>query len=193
MRSWRRQSSQARSPARRVHPSWFTALPAPTMTNAPNSTKNQPKLITTSFWRGWRATSSRIAAEPHQRVAGSERDHALDQEPQLAGEAAVTLFRHLQIIVVETDEAEAERHRQHDPDIGLSGLATAAWRPRGRRESSARPSSACPSWRSDAIPGRRCGSAGPCPAATQVIDDPGPEQEDEQRARHHRAAGAEVM
>src|SRR2546430_11202739 len=33
--------------------------------------------------------------------------------------AAIRLFRHFQIIAIETDEAEAKRHRGHDPDIAI--------------------------------------------------------------------------
>src|SRR5216117_3961169 len=80
----------------------FTALPAPTITKAPKITKNQPKLNTMSFRNG-------IASEPDQRVAGGHRDHAFDQQPQLSGKTAMGLLGHLQIVVIEADEAEAER------------------------------------------------------------------------------------
>ena len=60
-----------------------------------------------------------IAVQPHQRVAGHQRDRRLDQQAQLAAEAGRRLLRHLEVVVIEADEAETERHRQHDPDIGI--------------------------------------------------------------------------
>ena len=102
------------------------------------------------------------------------------------------LFRHLQIVVVESDEAEAERHRQHDPDIGVERIG-----PQQRRDHEAREDHQ-PAHRRRALLGDqvrlraigadRLALALPQP---QMIDDPGPEQEHEQRARDHRAAGAE--
>ena len=134
----------------------------------------------------------RIAAEPHQRVAGGERNHRLDQKPQLASEAAMRLFRHLQIIVVETDEAEAERHREHDPDIGIERVG-----PKQRRDDEARqdhqPAHRRRALLGDEVRGRAIGAdrLAFALAQPQMIYDPGTEQEHEQRARHHRPAGAE--
>ena len=171
----------------------FTALPAPTMTNAPKITKNQPKLSTTSLRKGIASeVEDGVAAEPHQRVAGGQRDHRFDQQPQLAGEAAMGLLRHLQIVVVEADEAEAERHREHDPDIGIERIG-----PQQRRDHEAGQDHQ-PAHRRRALLGdqMRLRAVGAdrlalALAQPQMIDDPGPEQEHEQRARHHRAAGAE--
>src|ERR1700704_5819776 len=64
----------------------------------------------------------RVASEPGQRVAGGEREDGFDRKPEAAGEAAMALLGHLQIIVVEADEAETQRYRQHDPDIGVDRI-----------------------------------------------------------------------
>ena len=102
------------------------------------------------------------------------------------------LLRHLQIVVVEADEAEAERHRQHDPDIGVERIG-----PQQRRDHEAgqdhqpahrRRALLGDQMRLRAVGADRLALALPQP---QMIDDPGPEQEHEQRARHHRPAGAE--
>ena len=134
----------------------------------------------------------RVAAEPHQRVAGGERDHAFDQQPKLAGKAAMGLLGHLQIVVIEADKAEAERHREHDPDIGVERIG-----PQQRRDHEAGQDHQ-PAHRRRALLGDevRCRAVGAdrlalALAQPQMIDDPGPEQEHEQRARHHRPAGAE--
>ena len=102
------------------------------------------------------------------------------------------LLRHLQIVVVESDEAEAERHREHDPDIGIERIG-----PQQRRDHEAgqdhqpahrRRALLGDQMRLRAVGADRLALALPQP---QMIDDPGPEQEHEQRARHHRPAGAE--
>ena len=54
---------------------------------------------------------------------GDSGDGELENEPGAAGEAGMALLGHLQVIVVEADAAEAERHSEHDPDIGVAGLA----------------------------------------------------------------------
>src|SRR5581483_12400293 len=58
-----------------------------------------------------------VAAELGQRVAGHQRDDPLQQQANAASKTAGGLLGDLQIVVIEADEAEAERHRQHDPDI----------------------------------------------------------------------------
>ncbi len=102
------------------------------------------------------------------------------------------LLRHLQIVVVESDKAKTQRHRQHDPDIGIGGIG-----PQQRRHHQPGQDHQ-PAHRRRALLGdqmrRRTVGADRLALALpqpQMIDDPGAEQEHEQRARHHRPAGAE--
>ena len=101
------------------------------------------------------------------------------------------LLGHLQIIVVEADEAEAERHRQHDPDIGIERIG-----PQQRRDHQSRqdhqPAHRGRALLADEMRLRTVGAdrLALALAKPQMIDDPGTEQEDEQRAGHHRPAGA---
>ena len=103
----------------------------------------------------------------------------------------MALLRHLQIIVIEADEAEAERHREHDPDIGIERVG-----PEQRRDDEAgedhQPAHGGRAllgdeMRSRAVAADRLALA---LAQPQMIDDPRTEQEHEQRPGHHRAAGA---
>ena len=163
------------------------------MTNAPNDHEEPAEIDHHVLQEGHRERRrGRVAAEPHQRVAGHQRNHAFDEQPQLAGEAAMALFCHLQIIVIEADEAEAERHRQHDPDIGVQRIG-----PQQRRDDEAgenhQPAHRRRALLGDQVRRRPVGAdrlalALPQP---QMVDDPRAEQEHEQRARHHRPAGAE--
>src|SRR5690606_24894058 len=47
--------------------------------------------------------------------AGDARDHRLDGEARAAGKSLVGLLRDLEIVVVEADGTEAERHEEHNP------------------------------------------------------------------------------
>ena len=84
------------------------------------------------------------AAEVGERDAGGDRDDGFDRQPQRAAEARGGLLRHLQIVVIEADQAEAERHaRARSRRRGCAGWPTARSTPRCRAGSSARPWSAC--------------------------------------------------
>src|ERR1700726_2270391 len=133
----------------------------------------------------------RVAAEPDQRVAGGERDHRFQRQAEAAGKAAGGLFRHLQIIVIEADEAEAERHREHDPDIGVERVGPQQGRdhePRQDHQPAHGGRALLGEMRLRAVGADRLALALPDP---QMVDDPGAEQEDEQGPRYHRAAGTE--
>ena len=148
----------------------FTALPAPTMMKAPNTTKNQPRSITKSLKNGNRQRGrERAAAEARDaRSRPATRDDRLDEQASAAGEAGMASAGDLEIVVVEADDAEAERHAEHDPDVGVGRIGPEQrGERRGRTGSSARPWWACRSWSRGAIAGRRRGSAGPCPGATR--------------------------
>jgi hypothetical protein len=100
----------------------FTALPAPTMTKAPKNMKNQPRLMTQVLGEreGQRGASGAVGAGKrgaHHEIGRDRRDEELDAEARLAGKALVGLLRDLEVVVIETDRAEAERDEQHDPDI----------------------------------------------------------------------------
>ena len=58
--------------------------------------------------------------EPHQCEAGQPGNGGFNDETNTAGKAVVRLLGDLQIIVVEPDQAEAQRHPQHDPDVRIS-------------------------------------------------------------------------
>ena len=96
----------------------LTALPAPTITKVPSSTKAQPRLITSSLKNG---NTSEVAIGPLARcdsaVHGDDRDHRLGQQARAAGKAGMALLGDLQIVVIKADQAEAQRHPEHDPHI----------------------------------------------------------------------------
>ena len=104
----------------------------------------------------------------------------------------VALLGHLQIVVVEADEAEAERHRQHDPDIGIERIGPQHGRDhqpgQDHQPAHGRRALLGDQMRLRPVAADRLALA---LAQPQIVDDPGPEQEHEQRAGHHRAAGAE--
>ena len=134
----------------------------------------------------------RRPAEPHQRVARRQRNYCLDQQTNAAGKAVMALLRHLQIIVVETDKAEAQRDREHDPDIGIERVGPQHGRDQytGQDHQAAHGRRALlgHQMRLRAVGADRLALA---LAKAQMIDDPGTEQKHEQRCGHHRAAGAE--
>ena len=109
-----------------------------------------------------------------------------------AAEAGRGLLGHLQIVVIEADEAEAERHRQHDPDIGVERIGPEQGRHHepGQDHQPAHGGRALlgDDVRLRAVGADRLALALPQP---QMIDDPGAEQEHEQRAGDDGAAGAE--
>ena len=104
----------------------------------------------------------------------------------------MALLRDFQIIVIEADEAEAERHRQHDPDIGIERIG-----PQQRRDHQSRqdhqPAHGGRALLGDEMRLRAVGADRLALALAQakVVDDPGTEQKHEQPAGEHRAAGAE--
>ena len=134
----------------------------------------------------------RVAAELDQRVTGDQRDDGFQQQADTAGKTAGGLLGDFQIIVIKSDEAEAERHRQHDPDIGVERIG-----PQQRRDHEAgqdhQPAHGRRAALGDDVRLRAVGAdrLALALAQAQVIDDPRPEQEHEQRAGRHRAAGAE--
>ena len=111
-----------------------------------------------------------------------------------AGNAGVALLlRHLEIIVVEADRAEGERHAEHDPDIGIGRIGPQHGRRASRRTgSSARPWSGVPSFlvamRLRAVLADRLAAALLQP---QQVDDRRAGQKHEDQRRDRRAAGAE--
>ena len=170
----------------------LTALPAPTMMNAPKIRKNQPKFENHVLEkRNHQRVGQGIAAEPDHRVTSGNRDQCFDRKPDAAGETAVALLRHLQVIVIEADEAETERHREHDPDIGIGRIG-----PQQRRDDQSRQDHQ-PAHGGRALLGDEMRLRAIRPdrlafalAKTKVVDDPGTEQKHEQSAGEHRAAGA---
>ena len=52
-----------------------------------------------------------------QRGDGDDRDHRFGQQAGAAGKAGMCLLGDFQIIVIKTDQPEAERHPEHDPYV----------------------------------------------------------------------------
>jgi hypothetical protein len=129
-------------------------------------------------------------ARPRLANASENRDHRFDRKPEGAAEPRGGLPRHLQIVVIETDHAETERDREHDPDIGVSRIG-----PKQGGHHDAEQDH-------QAAHGRRAGldEVGFWPVGAdrltlalldaQVIDDPRAEQEDENQRGQHRPAGS---
>ncbi len=115
----------------------------------------------------------------------------LDREPHPAGEAGVGLLRHLQIVVVEADQAEAERHRQHDPDIRVARIGPEQGRDddaeQDHQPAHGRRAGLGDEMRFRAVGADRLALALP---HAQMVDDPGAEHEHEHQRGDHRAAGA---
>ena len=134
----------------------------------------------------------RLASEADQRIAGGQRNQQLEQEAGAPGEPGMGLLRHLQIVVIESDDAETERHREHDPDIGIERIGPQ----HGRHHKSRQDHQAAHCRRALFADEMRLRPVGAdrlslALAQAEVVDDPGAEQEHEQRTRHHRAASAE--
>ena len=92
---------------------------------SPKITKNQPRLITSSLKNG-NTSEVENGARPnsHKRDAGDERDGGFDRERAASGESGMRLLGDFQIVVVEADQAEAERHARARPRRrGCDGLA----------------------------------------------------------------------
>ncbi len=170
----------------------FTALPAPTMMKAPKITKNQPRSNTSSLKNG---NASEVANGGRPRLAIAKQAAAAisvsSSRRMPARKAPVALLGDLQIVVVEADQPERERHAEHDPDVrvgrvgpqhGRDGDAGEDHQPaHGRRaalglEMRLRP-----------VLADRLSLA---LAQAQMVDDPRPEQEHEHHRRHRGAAGA---
>ena len=62
----------------------------------------------------------RVVRDPEHRDPG---DHELHQEPHLARKPRRALLGDLLIVVDEADAAEADRHKQHDPDVLVFEIA----------------------------------------------------------------------
>ena len=168
----------------------FTALPAPTMMKAAKIGKNQPRLMTRSLNTG---NTSEVAKAGRPRLAMAMQAAASAMPASIAsrehaGKTRVGLPRHLEVIVIEADQAEAERHRQHDPDIWVARIG-----PEQSRDDDAR---------QDHQPahGRRAGLGEDVRlravgadrlalalAQPQMIDDPRAEHEHEHQRGDHRA------
>jgi hypothetical protein len=64
----------------------------------------------------------RGTAKHHERVTRGTGDEKLDHEARSSGNTGVNLPRHLEMIFVETDQAEAECHPKRDPDVRIAGV-----------------------------------------------------------------------
>ena len=117
---------------------------------------------------------------------------ASSEKAKAAAEAGRGLLGHFQIVVVEADKAEAERHRQHDPDIRVERIGPEQGRHHepGQDHQPAHGGRALlgDDVRLRAVAADRLALALP---QTQMIDDPGAEQEHEQGTGEDRPAGAE--
>ena len=82
---------------------------------------------------GQREAGGAGGTDLHHRPAGDGGDRGLDDEAQAPGEALVGLLRHLEVVVVEADHAEADGHEQHDPHIAARRVG-----PEQRRDDEAR-------------------------------------------------------
>ena len=170
----------------------FTALPAPTMMTVVTITKNQPKFRRKPLKNG---TASEVdsGGRPIQTIArhAAPAMIASINKACSAREAGVRLLGDLQIVVVEADEAEAERHGKHDPDIWIAQVGPQQGRDHETGEDH-QPAHGRRAALGDQMRLRTV-LADRLPLAlsqAQVVDDPRPEQEDEQRGRRHRTAGA---
>ena len=88
------------------------------MTNGPNSRKRPAEIEHEAADERHRERGRAIGADPHHRVAGERGDDIFAEQARAAGEAAIRLLRHLEIVVVEADHGEAGGDEQHDPHIG---------------------------------------------------------------------------
>ena len=102
------------------------------------------------------------------------------------------LLCHLEIVVIEADQSEAERDAEHDPHIGIERIGPQQCRHHEAGEDH-QPTHGGRALLGNEMRLRPVGAdrlALALPDA-QVVDDPGAEQEHEQCGCDHRAAGAE--
>ena len=127
----------------------------------------------------------------HDEAGGDGSDEQLQPQAHAAGEARRGAARHLQVVVIKADGAVADRHAQHDPDVGVAEV-----RPQQRRDDDAGDDHEPAHGRRADFGEVRLGAvvADRLPLAlldAQQIDDAGPEQHDEQQRGEDGAAGAE--
>ena len=170
----------------------LTALPAPTMTKQANGMKNQPRLISKSLKNGKVSdVAKRPLAVAHDDECRDAGDQEFDGQPRLAGKAEMRLLGDLQIVVIEADRAEAQRHQQHHPDIDAGDVG-----PQQRRDDDARQDHQPAHGRRAGLLEMRLRPVGADRLAlalpdAQRVDDRRAEDEDDQRRGDQRAAGAE--
>ncbi len=63
-----------------------------------------------------------VASKLDQRIASSERDQRFEPKAEAATEAGGGLLGDFQIVVIEADQPEAERDREHHPDVEVGGV-----------------------------------------------------------------------
>ena len=134
----------------------------------------------------------RPLAEMRQRRDGDHRNQRLGQQARAAGKAGVALLGDLQIVVIKADQAEAQRHSEHDPDIRAGRV-----RPQQGRDQQAgkdhQPAHGGRAFLADQMGLRAVGADRLALALldAQQVDHRAAEQEDEHQRGDDGAAGAE--
>ncbi|QTK78004.1 hypothetical protein AT6N2_C0032 [Agrobacterium tumefaciens] len=127
----------------------------------------------------------------HHEEHGNRRDQEFDAQTRLAGKTLVALFRDLEIIVVEADGAETERHHQNGDDIDIRQVA-----PQKRAAEDTGKDHQAAHGRSAGFLEMRLRSIGADRLAfslanAQRVDDGRSKQEDDQGRGKHRRTGPE--
>ena len=99
----------------------LTALAHPTMTKTAKGMKKNPRFGWTILEKGdgQGGVESRVGVEPDGRHQGHQ---GLGHQLGPAAEPLVVLFDDLEVVVEETDEAEAQGYQDQKPDIGVVQL-----------------------------------------------------------------------
>ena len=126
--------------------------------------------------------------DPRRRDGAGELHHQL----RLARNAVGFLLRHLQIVVIEAEQAEQRRHAQHDPHIDVRQIGPQQGRREGRDEDQQ------PAHRGRALLADHMGVAHEIADRLalallhlQPVDQRPPEDQPDQQRRHDRPACAE--
>ena len=125
-----------------------------------------PRFSSTSLKNGKRQLVRQRPADGTSAAAkaASAGDQQAQQEPHARRDALGVLLGHLGVVVGKADQAEGQRHEQHDPDIGIVQPRPEQRREHQRRQDQQAAHRRRARLRRNGSAGRRRGSAGPCPA-----------------------------
>ena len=130
--------------------------------------------------------------EAHDRKARDKCDCELHDEFHTSAHAFRRTFHHFQIIVGKTEQPEAQRHKQHNPDIGIRQIRPEQCGGDSRHEDQQATHGGCALLLNN-VPLRtfRADRLTLALARAQPVDHARADQKRDDQRRHDRATGAE--